>query len=329
MKKHLLLSALVALPVLFACNKSFDANYANQIKNQPVTIPTGANISQAGTYMTQGSPKKDKEGHQETYQGKDVMTRTVFSTNADNGCVSWKEDYIEATKATKVTIIRKYDFQTGTYALTTTVTDDKGAVTTIKLTLSDGQDVSIEISKDGDKDKVEIIVSHQDEGGNTVEDQRIEVEEITTPNNQDAVTINGTWTVKSTVVSTRSATLNRDGLDIHGVAEWANSLGLVEEKDVQETVGYKVTNVIITDSALSINFENGKSFASTLNIASLSSFTVEDFAGNDSDSVKKYFNGTGSFELNGSKCILAIQGELKGQNDNSVTPISVILTLVK
>lgn len=325
MKKILILLAIVTLAA--GCNKMFDANYANDLKNKPVTVTAGANINQAKTYTTPGEQKYEN-GQPVTEDGLNVMTRSSYSLNADGDCVTWDEDYVEETKATTVKILRRYNFRTGKYTVTTTVSGDN-ATTAIRLTLTDNQNVSIKISQEGNVDKVEIVVSHKDEQGKTFEDKKIEVEmenmDITTPDpaNPNAAIINGTWHVQNTLAEARSATYNTTGLDIHGIAEWAKGLELIKEEDVAATEGYNVTSVMIMDSSITINFEKAKPFATT--VTSFSNFTVEDFAGSNSE-VSKYFNGTGSFEFSGDLCIFTVKGSVKGESE---TPITITLTLTK
>ncbi len=322
MKKILILLAIVTLAA--GCNKMFDANYANDLKNKPVTVTAGANINQAKTYTTNGQPKVEN-GETVKEGGLDVFTRSVFSTNADGDCTTWDEDYVEETKATTVKILRRYNFRTGKYTVTTTVSDGN-TTTAIRLTLDNNQDININISQEGNVEKVEITVSHKDEQGNVSEDKKYEVElDVTAPDPSDpnAAIINGTWHVQNTLAKARSATYNTTGLDIHGIAEWAKDLELIKEEDVAATEGYNVTSVMIMDSSITINFEKAKPFATT--VTSFSNFTVEDFAGSNSE-VSKYFNGTGSFEFSGDLCIFTVEGSVKGESE---TPITITLTLAK
>lgn len=358
MKKYLILSAFVALSLLFACSKTFNADYANQMTNKPTNIEVGSNIDAAKTYMTPGTPKikikkdgngkdlldgngnpvpeVDGEGNpiQETTEtGATILTRSAYSLNSDGDGLSWDEDYVEEAKSvTSITIIRKYNFRTYKYTVTTKVTDDQGTVTAIKLDLEEEQDVSIEISGKGATEKVEIVVSHQNGQGGTVVDKTTVLEIKSEPDleKEEALLINGTWMVKNTTAVYRGITFNKDGLDVHAIAEWANGNGWVKEEDVKGTEGYKVTNVMVMDSAIAINFDNGKSFATSFDSNSLSNFAVKDFAGDDADSVSKYFNGTGSFSFFDTLCILTIQGELKGQNSNEGdTKIEFKLSLIR
>lgn len=334
MKKYLILSALVALPLLFACNKTFNADYANQMTGKPIAIVPGENIDVAQTLVTEGTPKTNEQGQQEKDKetGLDIMTRSSYSLNADNDCLVWDEDYVEEpTKAsTTVKILRRYNFRT--YKYTVEVKEEQGNVTTIKLDVDENQDISINITKQGETEKVEIVVSHE-ENGQTVIDQEIKVETVTVPdtNNEEVVSINGTWKVKTTTAIYRGLTFNRDGLDVHAIAQWANQNGWLKEEDVKGAEGYNVTSVMITDSAIAINFENGKSFATSFDSNSLSSFDVKDFGGdeNDKDSVSKYFNGTGSFSFFENLCILSINGNLKAQDDSSDTKVEFKLSLIR
>ena len=358
MKKFLILLAFVALPLLFACNKTFNADYASQMTNRPTNITVGSNIDVAKTYTTPGTPKfktkKDGNGkevldengkpvpevdgdgkpiQEKTANGDVVLTRSAYSLNSDGDGLYWDEDYVEGVKSvTSVTIIRKYNFRTCKYSVTTKVTEDQGTVTTIKLDLEEKQDVSIEISSKGETEQVEIVVSHQNEQGETVVDNTtvLVVESEPDQEKDEALIINGTWKVKNTTAVYRGLTFNRDGLDVHAIAAWANENGWVKEEDVKGTEGYNVTSVMVMDSAIAINFENGKSFATSFNSNSLSNFAVKDFAGDDADAVSKYFNGTGSFSFFDTLCILTIQGELKGKNANEAdTKLDFKLSLVR
>lgn len=326
-----MLLAIVTLSV--GCNKMFDANYAKDLTNKPVTVTAGANINQAKTYTTPGE-QKFENGQPVTQDGQNVMTRSSYAMNADGDCSTWDEDYVESEEGTRasvqVRVLRRYNYRTGKYTVTTTVSGGN-TTTAIRLTLDDNQDIAINIFKEGNVDKVEITVSHTDDQGNVTQDNQIEWSledmDVTSPDPADpnASLINGTWHVQNTIVTARGATFNRPGLDAHSIAEWAKDLDIINEKDVEGTVGWKVKNVMIMDSSLSINFENDKSFSST--VSSLSNFTVQDFDQNSE--IGKYFNGTGSFNLSGELCVLSINGSIKGDNGNSATPITITLTLSK
>ncbi len=313
MKKIIsLLAVALALPFLFSCNKE-NGNASNGAK--PVTLIQGANFNLAKTYSSIKGTW--------TEGGETITTRTVVSTSSDGSFISWDQDEKEATKA--VTITRKYNFQTGTYAVT--VKDGK---TTITLTLTEGQALGAIVVEES-AGNVTVSFIPVDNAGNLNEEQKAEITIQSEANagNQDEVYTNGTWIVSETIATARGLNFSRPGLDIHEIASWAReNIGVeIKDEDLAELKGYKVKNIVITDSALSLNFENGKSFASNIDIKQYNGFKIENFVEDTGNNISDYINGTGRFDFSGDLCVLTISGSFKTNKESESTATSIILTL--
>ncbi len=316
MKKMLTLFAVaLALPLLFSCNKDNSANGGAQ----PVTLTQGENFNLAKTFSYEKGTKE--EG------GQTIVTRTIISTSSDGSFISWDQDETE-TKA--VTILKKYNFQTGTYSVTV-----KDGTTTVTLSLTEEQALRAIVVEEHEGKSTVSFIPLTEEGDipvtssgdyDTSNVATVEIESEADGSNQTEVYTNGTWTVSETIAMARGADFSKPGLDLYEFASWASeTLGVVSEEEIKELEGYKLSKLIITDSALSISFENGKSFATDIDLSSLDGFEVKDFANGDSQAeskISEYINGTGKFEFSGDLCILSLDGELKGGQ-----AVSIILTL--
>lgn len=100
----------------------------------------------------------------------------------------------------------------------------------------------------------------------------------------------------------------------------------VSDADLAKLEGYKATTIVITDSSIAINFENGKSFGSNLDVNQYNGFRLESLDPNDN--LGKYLNGTASFTFSGDLCVLSIAGSFKeSESQNEGTPVTLMLTL--
>ena len=317
MKKYLMLLAIATLSV--GCNKMFDANYAGQAKNQPVTLSQGQYFtSYAGTYKSEpfNDVIKDANGNEQR-----VTSVHHHSNSADGSWNAWDE--VEALKGS-FQVGYKYNFQSGTYT----------------VTVKDGNNV-IELKLNNDKPAGEIVVESNgegqtflkftpvDENGNLKENEQVSIE-ITSqpdPTKPEQVYSNGTWVVNEFIATTHSATLTKKGLDLYEFASWGkNSVGLdIKDSDLAELEGYKTTNVVITDSSISINFVNGKSFCSKIDITKYNGFQIESLDPNDN--LGKYINGTASFTFSKDLCVLSIAGTVKENEQAQGTDVTMMLTL--
>lgn len=326
--KRVLLSFVFLLPLLFSCSKdNGGADFGTG------SIQKGENFDVAQTYSF--TTTQENGGNQGGGSNNEVnfVTRTCVSTTSDGSFVAWDED-VEGTKAPG-DILKKYNFRYGTYEVKVTETEDK-IQKTLELTVA-GEDkpfgaVVIESAKDESVQQSPSVtfVPANDEGEIPADEQgKIDTTdavegEITSSadeSNPNEVITNGTWVVQETIALVRGANFSKPGMDVHAFAQWVHeTLNLISENDVKEVEGYKVSNLLITDSMLTLCFENNKFFSSNVDIKNVQSFKIEDFLEKNSK-VSEYINGTGSLSFDQDLCVLSIDGSIKG------TKAQIALTL--
>ena len=316
MKKYLMLLAIATLSV--GCNKMFDANYAQKAQNQPVTLNQGQYFtSYAGTYKSEpfNDVIKDANGNEQR-----VTSVHRHSNSADGSWNAWDE-VVEVKSVFQVGY--KYNFQSGTYIVTV-----KNGNEVIELKLNNGDSAGEIVVESNGEGQTSITFTPVDEQGNPKNEQvSIEITSKPDPAKPEQVYSNGTWVVSEFIATTHSATLTKKGLDLYEFATWGkNSVGLdIKESDLAELEGYKAKNVVVTDSSISINFENGKSFCSTIDINKYNGFQIASLDPNDN--LGKYINGTASFTFSKDLCVLSIAGSVKENEQAQGTDVTMMLTL--
>lgn len=319
MKKFIIPFAVaLTLPVLFSCNKD---NGTASNGSRPVTLTMGQHFNTfAGTYSSEAKEDviTDNQGN-----AHHVMSVHRHSNNADGSWVSWDE--VVAVKSS-IFVGYKYNFQTGTYSVTV-----KDGDTVIDLQFNDGSNAGeIRVEKNGEGQTSVVFTPINKEGEpDTAHQQVVTVTSKPDPGNPEEIYTNGTWVVNETIATARGLNFSQRNLDVHAIASWAqDNIGVeIKKDDLDALEGYKVKNIVITDSALSLNFENGKSFASSIDIKQYNGFKIENFVEGTNSNISEYINGTGSFSFSGDLCILSIAGSFKENKDSQSTPVTIMLTL--
>ncbi|MBP5397011.1 MAG: hypothetical protein J6Y32_00015 [Bacteroidales bacterium] len=329
--KRVFLSIALVLPLLLACNKD---NGGTDL-GAGSSIQKGENFDVAKTYSYVAPENGNQQGGQSQGQNEEqnFITRTCVSTTSDGSFVAWDEDV--ATKAVG-DVIKKYNFRYGTYVVKVNETEEK-TVKTLELTVQGEEKpfgaLVIESPKEESAQApstVSFVPANEqgelpaDEQGNIDTTGGVESEiesSAEDSDNPNEAQTNGTWVVQETIAIVRGANFSKPGLDVHAFASWAyETLGIINANDVKEVEGYKVSNLMITDSMLTLCFDNGKFFSSNVDLKNVQSFKIEDFFEKNSK-VGEYINGTGKIEFSGDLCVLTIDGAIKG------TKATIALTL--
>ena len=146
-------------------------------------------------------------------------------------------------------------------------------------------------------------------GSRTVYD--VEESEIVSDENSNANKMNGSWTIKKTILKFRAFTYDFSGLDLNEVERLAREQQIEFKYHMDDNM--VVDKVIITDSMLAASFKNGKSYAAEHNLRLGNTFSLHEFTNG--------LDGTATVEFKDGTCGISIETTL----DNS--PAEIILTL--
>lgn len=139
----------------------------------------------------------------------------------------------------------------------------------------------------------------------------VELTGITSVPGTDANRILGSWTVRETIGDYRGVNYSMDGLNINEaermVAEQGYTLNLNLEEDMV------VKRIIITESLVGAELENGKSYAAEHNLSIGNSFHVKECSSG--------LEGSGKLQFLDDFCVLTIDTSIEGY------PARFILTL--
>lgn len=140
-----------------------------------------------------------------------------------------------------------------------------------------------------------------------------ETTEIVSDGESNAGKMNGSWKIKETILDFRGANYTFDGLDLNEVEKIARDQGIVFKFHMNDNMVAK--KVLITDSLMAADFENGESYAAEHSLRLGSEFTLSEYTNG--------LEGTAKVSFVDELCVITIDTKL----DES--PAKIRLTLQK
>jgi len=129
---------------------------------------------------------------------------------------------------------------------------------------------------------------------------KAEISEIVTDESSNAYLMNGRWSVKETILEFRGANYSYDGLDLNKVEKDARDLGVEFKFHMEDNMVVK--KVIVTDSMLAAEFNNGKAYAAEHNLRTGKDFNLNEFTNG--------LEGTASVQFVDELCVITINTKL-------------------
>jgi hypothetical protein len=123
--------------------------------------------------------------------------------------------------------------------------------------------------------------------------------------------MNGSWTLKETILEFRGLNYSFNGLDLNEVERLAREQQIEFKYHMDDNM--VVSKIIITDSMLAASFKNGKSYAAEHNLRTGSNFSLSEFTNG--------LEGTATVQFVDDLCVISIDTKL----DES--PAKIRLTL--
>lgn len=125
----------------------------------------------------------------------------------------------------------------------------------------------------------------------------VKISEIVSDEESVAYKLNGSWTIKETMVDFRGGNYRYEGdLNLNEVEKQARELGYEFTTHLDE--GMTVTKVIVTDGLIAADFKNGQSYAAEHNLRVGSKFEFKELS--------KGLEGNGSVQFTDDQCIITI-----------------------
>lgn len=239
---HLLIAALLVLPVFFSCGG----------KEEPVTPVTPVNPSNPDKPSTPDTPPVPP-----TPTEPEIETRRTFNFDDNIISTNGSGDFVAVLKKGIVTRANgRPDIFSGSF------TFDKTTKT-------------FSYSKVG---KIEILedkrVAFTPAGGTRTEYSAKETE-IVSDENAAANRLNGSWVVEETILDYRGGNYTFAGLDLNEVEAKAREAGYEFKTHLDPEM--VVTKIIITDSLLGAEFKNGQVYAAEHTLRQGNEFKFSEF----------------------------------------------------
>jgi hypothetical protein len=285
----LILTSVLLMPVFFSCGEPVTPDNPVTPSN-PTTPTTPTNPTDPTTPTDPVTPPEPEIEFRRTLRFGD----TVISANGSKDFVA-VYDHRLVTKSGDSREIRTGSFtfnnSTKTYSFT-----GFG-----KLELLD--DNSVAFTPDG--------------GTRVV--YNVTVSQIVSDENSFANKMNGSWTIKETIITFRAYNYTFEGLDLNEVEKLAREQGIEFKFHLND--GMVVSKVILTDALMAASFKNGESYAAEHNLRLGSKFKLSEYTNGLEGTATIDFPNKSDGDYN--FCTITIDTTL----DDS--PAQIILTLQK
>ncbi len=268
---HYIVAALLVLPVFFSCGGKNNHTPDNPDNPTPVNPNPPTPVDP--------NPPTPVDPNPPTPPAPPIEFRNTFRFDNNIVSTSGSGDFIAVVNPSFVT--KSHDYRkviTGSYTFSN---DAKTwSYTGLgKIELTDDNKIAFTPS-DGSRKEYEVKIS-----------------EITSDEESVAYKLNGSWTIKETMVDFRGGNYRYEGaLNLNEVEKQARDLGYEFKTHLDE--GMTVTKVIVTDGLMAAEFENGQSYAAEHNLRIGSEFTFKEFT--------KDLEGKGSVQFADDLCIITI-----------------------
>ena len=277
-----IVAAILVLPVFFSCG----GNAKPEKPNTPSTPSTPSTPTTPTTPTTPENPPTPPPVPQIEFRRTVRFDKNIISANGSKDFVA-VFDKMLLTKAGDSREIRTGSFSFDNASKTYTLSGFG------KLELLD--DKKVAFTPQG--------------GSRTVYD--VEESEIVSDENSNANKMNGSWTLKETILEFRGLNYSFDGLDLNKVEQLAREQQIEFKYHMDDNM--VVSKIIITDSMLAASFKNGQSYAAEHNLRSGSNFNLSEFTHG--------LDGTASVQFVDELCVITIETTLDG------SPAKIRLTL--
>jgi len=277
---HLLVAAILALPVFFACGG----------KDDPQKPDTPDTPSTPSTPTTPTTPTEPQIEFRKTFR----FGGSIVSAGNDGDFVAvMMPDLIVKSSDERKVITGSFSFDNAskTWSFTSLGKVELLENKKVAFTASGGE------RKLFDADITEIV---SDTGSN-------------------AGKMNGSWTVKETILEFRGANYTMNGLDLNEVEKFAKDKGYEFKTHMDPDM--VVTKVIITDALVGAQFKNGQSYAAEHNLRSGSEFKLSEFTNG--------LEGTAKIQFVDELCVLTIETNINPSDKENPSNAKVRMTLQK
>ena len=256
-KYHLLVAAILVLPVFFSCGGKNNPEKPDN-PSTPTTPTTPTNPTTPTDPTDPPQPPEPQIEFRRTFR----FDGNVFSTNRDGDFVAvLRPDFVTKAADNHKIVIGGYSF------------DNSGKTWSYsslgKIELLD--DKKIAFTPNG--------------GTRTVYD--VEVSEIVSDESSNANKMNGSWTIKETILEFRGVNYTLNGLDLNEVEKLARDQGIEFKFHMDDNMVVK--KVLVTDSLLAAEFNNGQAYAAEHNLRLGSDFNLSEYTNGLEGSAKVQF----------------------------------------
>lgn len=273
-RNYLLVAAILALPVFFACGSQVDPQTPDD-PSTPATpeTPTEIKIEFRKTFRFEGS---------------------IISAGNDGDFVAVMKPEILTKSNDGLKVI------TGDFSF-----DNSGKVWTFK-----------------NLGKVELLenkkIAFTPSGG----ERKLydaEITEIVSDTGSNAGKMNGSWTIKETILEFRGVNYTMNGLDLNEVEKFAKDQGYEFKTHMDPDM--VITKVIITDALVGAQFKNGQSYAAEHNLRLGSDFNLSEFSNG--------LEGTAKVQFVDDLCVLTIDTNINPSDKENPSNAKLRITLQK
>ena len=131
--------------------------------------------------------------------------------------------------------------------------------------------------------------------------------------------MNGSWTIKETILEFRGVNYTMNGLDLNEVEKFAKDQGYEFKTHMDPDM--VITKVIITDALVGAQFKNGQSYAAEHNLRLGSDFNLSEFSNG--------LEGTAKVQFVDDLCVLTIDTNINPSDKENPSNAKLRITLQK